>query len=243
MASVSAEGALSASMALPLSGQSVAGALGVISASVSGNVTVSLTGQSVISSEGSLGLGISYAIDSNPTMGLLGQLATFTLGTITPQTTYAMAGESIASTNGVLASAVSGSLSGQGIASSQGAINQSLLLVLAGDLASFSEGEISASISGDVSRNLLGLSLSSALGIIQISALVPVPNVIGWFYGNAYLEIVELGFSVSAPQKSSPGGMYGPGVVMHQSPAPGAKAPTGSAITLTVNGGSSSWPT
>lgn len=76
---------------------------------------------------------------------------------------------------------------------------------------------------------------------VSMSGTITCPNVVGWYWGDAYVELINLGLNVTF-QKSFLEGPYVAGIILAQHPGPTARITEGTTVILTVNAGSSTFP-
>lgn len=127
-----------------------------IPVTVSGDVTLALTGQALASAAGSLGPAASVA--------LTGSALTAATGTVKPALSKALSGLSLSSAGGTISPSFSVALTGQALAMAQGTITVSgdLTLALTGQALTLAAGTLAPS----TARALSGTALSASAGTL-----------------------------------------------------------------------------
>lgn len=127
--------------------------------STSPDVTISLSGQVVTGSQGSLGVDTS--------VDLSGKQASFSTGTLTPGAgaVVALAGQSSSFAQGSLSPATDIALTGQPLSSSPGGLGVSLDAGLSGQALALSQGTIGTQ--GDVTVALTGADITASQGTLS----------------------------------------------------------------------------
>jgi hypothetical protein len=178
----SSVGSFGLSVSYALTGQQITSSIG----SLTGNVSSALTGQSITSIQGDLADSVEIALtgqqitssqgaityDSGVTRALTGQEITSSIGSLGVSVDKALTGQSITSSQGSLSSGVSYTLTGQSATLSQGTLAGNVSIGLTGQEIISQQGDITSS--GDVTRALVGQSMTMSLGTISVEN-IPVP--------------------------------------------------------------------
>jgi hypothetical protein len=177
--------------AVPITGQTAAFAVGVMTKTVTGNVTLALSSQTAQFAQGQLFDNVSYLLDQN-LVNVIGQTANFTIGTILAECDYTAPALSATFVEGTLSdnytftapsltiTSVEGTITAtQGtnvtptlgslvITSSQGAlgVNSGPNYTFSSQSASFSVGTITFSATGDQSFSLGPQTITTKMGLL-----------------------------------------------------------------------------
>jgi hypothetical protein len=127
--------------------------------SASSGVTVTLSGQALAGSQGSLGVSTSVALS-----GQQGSLSSGALSTA-GDSIVALSGQSLSSAQGLLFPEIDVSLTGQSLSSSQGGLGTSLDVGLSGQALVLSQGTIGTQ--GDVTVALTGVEITASQGTLS----------------------------------------------------------------------------
>lgn len=129
----------------------------------SGNITISLTGQSSTFSYGTLVPALSRALS--------GLSASFSRGTLIPALAKTLTGQSATFSGGTLTpvTGITVTLTGQSFTGTTGSLKADLAVSLLGQSVTSSYGTLIPSIAGDVSVNLAGLSALLSRGTLTAS--------------------------------------------------------------------------
>lgn len=125
---------------------------GTITATIGGNPTLALSGQTAQFFEGTPTLNVSYLLDQN-TIIIVGQTATFALGAMSLSVQPAITAQTVTSTEGTITSSIS-----TGASATLGSLT-----------ATFTEGTLSVALGNNVTNQLLGQSATFSEGVMALT--------------------------------------------------------------------------